>query len=227
MLRKKKNKWISVQVWTYFWTECERTHANVFLVSIKIVAQMLFPLRSWVTQLSHTLKRAQLQPSPQSVKGDTTGLWTLWISPTCLHSAISLGFSWFISKNCHKPPGKSWFCFSGIFVSSHKQQLFSSLVSLSPYCCFLKINILHVTKLYFFLVFSTSGPSPNSFCSAYREWCPLEPWSVTMVFVSFLSNAIITLNSYGVREISKKEFPKVLLWISALCHSLMDSLADL
>lgn len=127
-----------------------KEHANAFLISIKIVAQMLFPLCSWVTQLLHTLKRAQLQSSPQSVKGNTTGLWTLWISPTCLHSAISLGFSWFISKNCHKPTGKILILFRwDICQFSQTATFLFASVSL----LFFKINILHVTKLYFFLVF--------------------------------------------------------------------------
>lgn len=38
--------------------------------------------------------------------------------------------------------------------------------------------------------------------TCHREPSSPELWSVTMVFVSFLSNAIITLNSYSVKRTS-------------------------
>lgn len=56
----------------------------------------------------------------------------------------------------------------------------------------------------------SAGSSPRSAASTVKR-CPAELWSVTMVFVSCVSNAIITLNSYGVKWAS------VCSWSSSVC----------
>lgn len=48
----------------------------------------------------------------------------------------------------------------------------------------------------------SSGHTPTTSPPGHRAPSSPELWSVTMVFVSFLSNAIITLNSYSVKRTS-------------------------
>lgn len=138
---------------------------------------------------SHSLKQAQVRLSPQPVEGDTAGLWTLRISLVYLPSSASSLFSQVDKITLLKR--------SGFHFRRNKLAVVSG--------CFLMIN-------YFLFnaacsLFFPSVGSPSS-CSSLRTEChPLELWSVTMVFVSSLSNAIITLNSYRVREIAMK-FPK-------------------
>ncbi len=66
--------------------------------------------------------------------------------------------------------------------------------------------IPHVTKLLLSLFHQVAHPpvciNSLSVCDIYSTCCPPELWSVTMVFVSCLSNAIITLNSYSVKRTS-------------------------
>lgn len=64
--------------------------------------------------------------------------------------------------------------------------------------------ILHFSPVLFHQV--THPPLCTNSASVCRKPCPPELWSVTMVFVSSPSNAIITLNSYSVKSTSAHSF---------------------
>lgn len=53
-----------------------------------------------------------------------------------------------------------------------------------------------------FLYFTGRPGATSPSTSLLQHVCPPELWSVTMVFVSCVSNAIITLNSYSVKRTS-------------------------
>lgn len=139
--------------------------------------------------LSHSLRCTQLRSSPQSAVGDTAGLWTLWISPVYLPSSSPRSLV------------------SQVYPKTLWQKFVKTLtINLLLFHFFFYSKLLHVTKLCVSLSFPSTGSS-SSGSSLWTKCRPLQLWSVTMVFVSSLSNAIITLNSYRVREISEK-FPK-------------------
>lgn len=139
---------------------------------------------------SHLLRLAQVWLSPQSVEGETGGLWTLWINMAYLLSSAS-SFVLLVDPKTLLQRSGFYFRIQELAVIS----CFDCFFSFSP------SQVLYVTKRS--LLFPSIGSSSSR--SSLRTECrPLGLWSVTMVFVSSISNAIITLNSYRVREITWK-----------------------
>lgn len=102
---------------------------------------------------------------------------------------------------------------------NYESQLTLFLSTLFHVLTFTLSTTLHVTKLLFPLSHQVVHPPVcinNSSVCIISGKCPPELWSVTMVFVSCVSNAIITLNSYSVKRAStcpSVSLPLFVLWL--------------
>lgn len=90
IFKSKNNKDEFNLEWHRVWTDptLEKNMQKCYMEGNENHTGVLLPCCS----LTHTC--SQLQSSPQSVKKDTTGLWTLWISLVYLLSIISPYFLW-------------------------------------------------------------------------------------------------------------------------------------